>query len=222
MHEAPRRGLPARSGELCPAPPRTGAPGQGPVSQGFMERTPDAYSSSGVLLQGPRPALTTQDIWAMAVLFGDVPRGLSPNALPRHRPSHVGLRACYGVERSGIRATPCHGMVARLTAQGRDKRQPVSALSAGGGTPEQEGGGRWWDPRPGDRPPQPGSIGGLDLTPPKVQLGERVRGVTSQTAACSQLLLQLGLHTEPGIVQVSLSPDPISQSHRVLNEKFKL
>lgn len=125
LHEAPGRGVLACSGELCPALPRTGAPGQGPVSQGFMERTHDAYSSSGVLLPVPRPALTTQDIWAMAVLFGDVPRGLSPSVLPRHRPSHVGLRVCYGVERSRIlrdtsNTLPWNGDMADGTGKGQE------------------------------------------------------------------------------------------------------
>lgn len=107
---------------------------QGPVSQGLMQRTRKAYSSSRALLHGPWPALTAQDTWAMAVLFGGVPRGLPPNLLPGHRASQVGVHACYGVERSRIpqdvRATPCCGMVARLTAQGgtRGSRRQLCRL----------------------------------------------------------------------------------------------
>lgn len=44
-------------------------------------------------------------------------------------------------------------------------------------------------------------------------------GDTSQNAACTQLLAWLGLHTEPGVVQSSLIPHPVSQSpeHEIQN-----
>lgn len=153
LHEAPGRGVLACSGELCPALPRTGAPGQGPVSQGFMERTHDAYSSSCPSSARPlRPRTSGQ--WRC--FLGMSHEGCHPACCPGTDPLTSGCVSAMGLSvhvSSGIRATPCRGMVTWLTARGRDKRQPVSALSTGGGTPEQKGGGWWWDPRPGDRPP---------------------------------------------------------------------
>ena len=70
---------------------------QGPVSQGLMQRTCKAYSSSGALLHGPCPALAVRDVWAMAVLLGVSHEGCHPTCCPRTDPRRRGACLLLGL-----------------------------------------------------------------------------------------------------------------------------